>query len=146
MQNRIYEGHWNDTVTESLIINWKLISLFSLYASNDISTHLARTMETETAWVSISHSITTILVVRWHNLRTREVSGGRCLMTSLSWASKMEPAFMVAAYGSADRTMVAMNLAGYLSLEYITNVRDEDGTLFLPWTNSVGFFCTYIFS
>ena len=45
-------------------------SLFRLCALSDISAYLTRTVETETTRVSIvCHSIRTVLVVRWHQIR-----------------------------------------------------------------------------
>ena len=62
---------------------------------------------------------------------------GRRPRMSCSRATKMEPALLVPPGGSADGTMAAMKLTGCLSLGYTTIIQDEDGSPFLPWTNSV---------
>ena len=50
--------------------------------------------------------------------------------------TKMEPVLLVPPGGSADRTLVATKLTGYLSLGYTTIIQDEDESLSLLWTNS----------
>ena len=71
-----------------------------------------------------------------HRLRVGKISGGRRSRTSWSWATKLKPALLVPPGGSSDCTLVTMKLTGHLSLGYTTIIQDEDGSSFLPWTNS----------